>query len=79
MKEIKVTPEKTAAADNVETHMRHTVGVDAPPTALCNASITAVLTGDIAAVTCDPCRRETYRIIAEEEAMRRQAEAEAGD
>lgn len=60
-----------------ETHMRYTVGLDAPPTALCNTSITAVLTGDVAAVTCDHCRRETYRIIAEQEEMRRQAEIEA--
>lgn len=58
-------------------HMRHTVGADAP-TALCNPSITAALTGDIAGVTCAPCRVETYRIIAEDEEMRRQAEAESG-
>lgn len=65
--------------DDVETHMRHTVGMDAVPTALCNTSITTDLTGDVAAVTCGTCRRETYRIIAEEEAMRRQAEAESDD
>lgn len=59
--------------------MRHTVGVDATPTALCNTSITSDLTGDIAAVTCGPCRRETWRIIAEDEDMRRQAEAESDD
>lgn len=62
-----------------ETHMRYTVGVDAPATALCNTSITTDLTGDVAEVTCGPCRQETYRIIAEEEAMRRQAEAETDD
>lgn len=59
--------------------MRLTVGVDAPPTALCNTSITSDLTGDIAGVTCDPCREETSRIIAEDEDMRRQAEAESDD
>lgn len=61
------------------THMRHTVGVDAAPTALCTPSITAGLTGDIAAVTCGTCRRETFRVIAEQEAMREQAEAESDD
>lgn len=63
----------------MEIHMRHTVGMDAPPTAVCSASITTALTGDIAAVTCDPCRRETWRVIAEEEEMRRQAQVEADD
>lgn len=62
-----------------ETHMRHTVGADTPPAALCDGSTAATLTGRIELVTCGACRTETYRIIAEDEAMRRQAEAEAGE
>jgi len=60
----------------METHMRHTVGTDTPPTALCSTSITTGLTGDIADVTCRLCRDQTYQIISEQEEMRRQAENE---
>jgi hypothetical protein len=55
----------------IDTHMRYTAGADAPATALCNASITSGLTGDVAAVTCISCREQTWRIIAEQEEMRR--------
>lgn len=64
---------------DMATHMRHTVGVDAPPAALCDSSITADLAGSIEAVTCVSCRRETGRIIADQEMMRWQAEAENGE
>lgn len=64
---------------HAETHMRHTVGVDAAPAALCDSSITSVLTGDVSAVTCVPCRDEAFRVIAEQEAMQQQGAAESGD
>jgi hypothetical protein len=48
------------------THMRLTVGHDAP-TALCDRDITSGLVTDPADVTCPDCSSRAGRIIAEQE------------